>query len=118
MDLSALQGGSINDGIDTKLSSLSYSSIDHLTALVVSEDRGSLLVTAHIKEAYRMIPMHPQDQHLLGIQWEGTVYIDWILQFGLHSAPKIFSTVAIAIQWILHKKGITKGLHYLDDFIL
>ena len=59
MDLSALQEGSINDGIDSELSSLSYSSIDHLAVLVVSEDRGSLLVTADIKEAYRMIPMHP-----------------------------------------------------------
>ena len=46
------------------------------------------------------------------------MYIDWILPFGLHSAPKIFSAVAIVIQWILHKKGITKGLYYLDNFIL
>ena len=30
----------------------------------------------------------------------------------------MFSAVADALQWILHKKGIEKGLHYLDDFIL
>jgi len=117
-DLSAPQGMSINDGIDSGLSSLSYSSIDHLASLVVSEGRGSFLVKADIKEAYRMIPVHPEDQHLLGVQWEEVVYINRVLPFGLRSAPKLFSAVADAIQWILYKKGINKGLHYLDDFIL
>ena len=34
------QGMSVNDGIDSELSSLSYSSIDQLAALVVSEGKG------------------------------------------------------------------------------
>ena len=118
MDLSAPQGWSVNDGIDSELSSLSYSSIDQLAALVVSEGKGSWLVKADIKEAYRMVPVHPEDQHLLGVRWDQTVYIDRMLPFGLRSAPKLFSAVADAIQWIIHRKGITKGLHYLDDFIL
>ena len=87
-------------------------------ALVVSEDKGSFLVKADIQEAYRMISVHPEDQHLLGVRWEGTVYIDRVLPFGLQSAPKLFSAVADALHWILHKKGIKKSLHYLDDFIL
>ena len=57
---------SINDGIDTDRSSLSYASVDHLAALVVSTGRGGFLVKADIREAYRMVPVHPQDQHLLG----------------------------------------------------
>ena len=65
-----------------------------------------------------MVPVHSEDQHLLGVQWNGSVYIDKVLPFGLRSAPKIFSAVADALLWILNKKGITKGLHYLDDFIL
>ena len=65
-----------------------------------------------------MIPVHPEDQHLLEVHWEGTVYIDRVLLFGLRSAPKLFSAVADALHWILHKKGIKKSLHYLDDFIL
>ena len=64
-----------------------------------------------------MVPVHAEDQHLLGVRWDGTVYIDRVLPFGLRSAPKLFSAVADALQWILHKKGIEKGLHYLD-FIL
>ena len=72
---------------------------------------------ANIKEAYRMFPVHPQDQPLLGVQWAGITYTDLALPFGLRSAPKIFSAVADAIQWILVQKGITNLLHYLDDFI-
>ena len=118
MDLSSPKNFSVNDGIDPLLSSLSYASIDHLSSLILSLGRGAMLVKADIKEAYRMIPIHPQDQWLLGIQWEDHIYIDRMLPFGLRSAPKIFSAVADALQWILSTKGITHSLHYLDDFIL
>ena len=97
VDLSCPHGASINDGSDTNRSSLSYASVDHLAELVVSTGRGCFLVKADIKEAYRMVPVHPQDQHLLGVQWESAVYIDKVLPFGLRSAPKIFSAVADAV---------------------
>ena len=35
------------------------------------------------KEAYQMIPIHPQDQWLLGVHWRGEVFIDRMLPFGL-----------------------------------
>ena len=72
---------------------------------------------ADIKEAYRMLPIHPQNQPLLGVQWAGITYTDLALPFGLRSAPKIFLAVADAIQRILVQKGLTNLLHYLDDFI-
>ena len=53
-----------------------------------------------------MFPIHPEDQGLLGIQWEGEFYTDKALPFGLRSAPKIFTAVADALQWILSNKGI------------
>ena len=118
VDLSSPDGGSVNDGISTSLASLSYSSVDHLAALVLKVGRGAFLVKADIKEAYRMIKVHPQDCHLLSVKWENSVFIDQALPFGLRSAPKIFSAVADAIQWILLNQGIPNLLHYLDDFIL
>ena len=118
MDLSSPKNFSVNDGIDPALSSLSYVSIDHLSSLILSLGRGALLVKADIKEAYRMVPIHPQDQRLLGVQWRGEIFIDRRLPFGLRSAPKIFSAVADALQWILSTKGITHSLHYLDDYIM
>ena len=118
VDLSSPKGFSINDGISPELSSVSYVSLDHLASLVTSVGRGAFLVKADIKEAYRMVPIHPNDQHLLGIWWEDSVYIDRMLPFGLRSAPKIFSAIADTLQWILLQQGIKHILHYLDDFIL
>ena len=118
IDLSSPRGSSINDGISSDVGSLQYTSIDDLAALVVSEGKGSYLVKVDIQEAYKMVPVHPEDQHLLGVEWNWAVFIDKVLPFGLRSAPKIFSAVADALLWILTKKGITKGLHYLDDFVL
>ena len=117
MDLSSPPGESVNDGISSELSSVSYTSLDHLASLVLLLGRGSLLVKADIQEAYRMVPVHPQDQPLLGVQWNGYIYLDKMLPFGLRSTPKIFSAVADGLQWILGQKGITHLLHYLDDFV-
>ena len=118
VDLSSPTDHSINDGISLQLSSLSYASIDHLSSIILHEHQGCFLVKADIKEAYRMLPIHPEDQPLLGVCWKDSVYIDCALPFGLRSAPKIFSAVADAVQWILQSKGISNSLHYLDDFIL
>ena len=78
---------------------------------------GALLVKADIKEAFRMIPVHPHDQHLLGVRLYDSYYVDRMLPFGLRSAPKIVSAVADAIQRMLSQRDITNLLHYHDGFI-
>jgi len=65
--------------------------LDHLAALVLSLGKGSFLVKADVQEAYCTVPVHPQDQSLLGVQWNGCIYVDRMLPFNLRSAPKIFS---------------------------
>jgi len=109
LDLSSPQGVSINNGISKELSSLAYCSIDLLSAHMVKSD---------IKEAYCMVLIQPEDQHLLRVKWQESIFIDRILPFGLRSAPKIRTEVADAIQWILARQGVSKSLYYLDDFVL
>ena len=75
------------------------------------------MVKLDLKDAYRIIPIHPADYPLLGIRWHGRIYIDRALPFGLRSAPKIFSAVADVIAWVLFSRGIQQQLHYLDDFL-
>ena len=65
-----------------------------------------------------IIPVHPADYHLLGIEWRGFTYIDRALPFGLRSAPKIFNAVADFIAWVLACQGVNCQLHYLDEFLL
>ena len=84
---------SVNDAISKEFSSLKYTSVNHLSS-ILSKGKGAYLVKSGIKEAYRMMPVHPDDQPLLRVLWDGRIFIDKMLPFGLQSAPIIFSVVA------------------------
>ena len=58
-----------------------------------------------IKSAYRLVPVHPDDTPLLAMQWEGMVFMDATLPFGLCSVPKIFNTLADALEWAVKHQG-------------
>ena len=53
-----------------------------------------------------MVPVHPEDCPLLGTKWQGKLFIDTVLPFGLRSAPKIFNAIADALEWIFAHSGI------------
>ena len=90
VDLSSPHGVSVNDGIDKQLSSLSYSRIDDAARRVLQTGTGTLWAKLDLQRAYRVIPVHGNDRHLLGMRWNGRVCLDTALPFGLRSAPKIF----------------------------
>ena len=115
--MSSPEGGSVNDGISSNWCSLSYASIDDAAKLVVAVGRGALLAKLDIESAYRIVPVHPNDRHLLGMRWKGTIYVDKALPFGLCSAPKLFTAVADALAWMMQGCGACKVIHYLDDFL-
>ena len=117
MDLSSPQGHSINDGIAKELCSLQYTSVDEAASRMVHLGKGTLLAKMDIKQAYRNIPVAPEDRHLLGLRWEDKIYIDHVLPFGLRSAPIIFSVVADALLWIMTRRGTSWAIHYIDDFL-
>ena len=98
MDLSSPKGFSVNDAIDPSLCSLSYVSVDQVAALAMLLGYGMLLAKIDVKSAYRLIPVQPGDRYLLGMQWNGNLYVDGIIPFGLRSAPKIFTAVADALE--------------------
>ena len=117
VDLSSPANASVNDGINRDMCSISYVTIDEIVDRIIQMGQGSLLAKVDIKQAYRIIPVHPEDRHLLGVQWQGSVVVDKVLPFGLRSAPIIFTAVADALQWIMERKGVENVFHYLDDFI-
>ena len=116
-DLSFPEGSSVNDAIDSKLCSLQYVSVDQVAAAAQKLGPGALMAKIDIKAAYRIIPVHQLDRAWLGMCWEGAIYIDGMLPFGLCSAPKIFTAVADALEWCIAKQGVEWIYHYLDDFI-
>ena len=84
VDLSSPTACSVNDGISAELCLLRYASSDDALRLISQLGPGTQLVKMDLKDAYRIIPMHPNDQHLLGISWGGAtyMYVDRSLPFG------------------------------------
>ena len=118
MDLSSPHEQSGNDGISSSLCSLHYASLDNAVDNIMRLGQSMELLKLDHSNAYRIIPVHPDDQLLLGVNWQGNTYIDHSLPFGLRSALKIFNAVADLLTWVLHCNGVTYVLHYLDDFLV
>ena len=118
VDLSAPEGFSVNDSIDKELCSISYVSVDNVAEAVLHLGQGALLAKVDVKEAFRNIPVAPEDRLLLAMLWKGELYLDKVLPFGLRSSPILFTAVADAIEWIIRKRGVQNMFHYVDDFII
>ena len=115
--LSAPFAHSINDYIDPQSYSLSYCTIDDAYTILNNLGPGALMSKIDLRNAFRLIPVRPDDWNLLGICWRKQFYVDTCLPFGLRSAPHIFNQLSTAIHWILqHSYGVRHLLHYLDDF--
>ena len=117
-DLSFPPRASVNEGIDPELCSLSYVSVDEIANIVMHLGTGALMAKVDVESAYRLIPVHPHDRPLQAVEWKVRTYVDPMLPFGLRSAPKIFSAVADALEWMLRQAGVCHSRHYLDDFII
>eukprot|EP00731_Ephydatia_muelleri_P011099 Em0005g1685a len=104
-DLSYPPGHSVNDGIDPELCSLHYTSVDDMATVAAELGQGALMTKVDIEAAYRLVPVHPHDRPLLGMEWKGQIFADPMLPFGLRSAPKIFNAIADALEWYLKSQG-------------
>ena len=118
VDISSPHGQSVNDGIEPHLCTVEYLRMDEVLGCIAASGRGTQLAKMDIASAYRMVPVHPDDRPLLAVQWAGQVFFDTRLPFGLKSAPKIFTAVADALQWVMKRQeGVSWVAHYLDDYI-
>lgn len=118
-DLSSPRGESINDGIPTESSYVTYASIDDAVRLVKECGIGSFMAKTDIKKAYRIIPISPQQYHLFAINWQNSFYFDTCLQMGCSSSSQIFQRFSTALEWIaVNKLQISHMCHILDDFFM
>ena len=101
INLSTPMGGSVNEGIDPNLTSLTYPRVEDAVRLIKAAGPGASMAKLDLKAAYRHVPVHPDDQSLLAIRWGGTTYLDTALPFGLCSAPKLFTAMADGLAWCM-----------------
>jgi hypothetical protein len=67
---------SINGGIEDEHESVSYSSVAQAIKLVMQKPKGSVTRKTDIKDAFKIIPVHPDEYHKLGLKFGGKYYYD------------------------------------------
>ena len=72
----------MNDGINSNLCSLHYTSIEDVATVAAQLGRVALLAKIDIESAYRLISVHPEDRWLHGMKWEGRLCVDPMLPTG------------------------------------
>ena len=118
-DLSFPPDESVNSLIPDSAAEVKYTGIQEAVDKLMSLGSGALVAKFDIKRAYRLLPVNTNDRSFLGMKWKNNYYIDLALPFGLRSAPKIFTTLADVLEFLLSRVGsITHIQHYLDDFFL
>ena len=68
-----------------------------------------------VKSVYRNVPILSHDQWLMGVLWEGSLYIDTAFPFGLQSALKSFAN---AVEWIVQQERANFAIYHLDDYLV
>ena len=61
------------------LCSIRYTTVDNAVCRILSQGTNSLLAKIDVEHAYRNVPIHPSDRRLLGMTWEGKVFVDTVL---------------------------------------
>ena len=116
-DLSYPNGLSVNEGIPKEFSSVSYTSFDAVTRMVMKEGRGCSLVKIDVKSAFRLIPIHPDDFVLMGMKVKEKIFVDKCLPFGLSASCALFEKFSTFLEWCIKKAADSDNMiHYLDDF--
>ncbi|XP_054835512.1 uncharacterized protein LOC129329840 [Eublepharis macularius] len=117
--LSYPRGSSVNEAIPPELCSVRYASFDHAVRLVRACGRGALMAKCDIQSAFRLLPIHPSDQCLLGFKFRDRWYVDKAMPMGCSVACAAFETFSTFLEWVAKDRmGAPFVSHYLDDFII
>ena len=115
--LSTPPGHSVNDHIPSHYGQLKYALFDEALDHVRRAGKGAVMVKRDLADAFRHIPIHPSDWWLFGFEWQGKLFEERFLPFGLRTAPRIFNYFAEGLHWSLATRSTAAITHYLGDFL-
>ena len=96
--LSYPTGSSVNDGISLDHISVSYATIADAICHIKAAGRGCFLAKTDVKNAFRIIPIHPLDYSFLGTKWRNLYYYDRCMPMGCSSNCKTFEILSTAME--------------------
>lgn len=109
---------SINDMIDKEDCSLTYIKLDDAIKVIQDYGKNSIFCKVDISDAFKQLPISPQQWHLFCFKWNNMYYNYVRLPFGCRSSPKLFDSLSSSICWIAQNNyNIEVIFHLLDDFL-
>ena len=80
----------VNTSIPRDKVSVHYSTVDDAITHIKEVGVNAYLAKTNIKSAFRIVPIHPDDHHLLGMKWKDRFYYDTTLPRGCSMSCAIF----------------------------
>jgi len=108
---------SVNDFIDKEKFELVYIRVDEVGRALRDSGWGAKMFKSDMSDAFRIAPVAPSDIPLLGISFDGNLYLETRLVFGVRSGPSIFTEIAGLIKELFNAIILGHSLkHMMDDF--
>jgi hypothetical protein len=121
-DLSFLRNdpkfSSVNSNINSDDFPTMWGTFNSTAKLILSLPEGCLVVTFDISAAYQMTPVDPRQQNALCIFWDGKVYVDRAVMFGLSSSAGVFGSIADMLVAIYRAAGFGPLTKWVDNFFV
>ena len=89
LDLSQPIGRAINEGVDPDPFRVTHTSVDEAIPLIFAVGgNGAQMFKADVKDAFKLIPVRPDQWHLLGFCWQGEFYYQYSYYYIFKIKPK------------------------------
>ena len=109
---------SVNFNISRQHTTVKYQTINQAILQIQQHSPAAYMAKSDISDAFRIIPVHPSQYHLLGFTIDNKIYYDKMLAMGAAPSCRIFESFSDAILWILQEKFSISGIvKVLDDFL-
>ena len=109
---------SVNSGIDREFCRVEYETLDHCIDIIAKIGVGCVMSKCDVENAFRILKVNKSDYKFTGFSFDGKIYWDKNLPFGLSISCQVFEELSKAIQWILKEKLKVKYVsHILDDYM-
>lgn len=109
---------SINSEVNADDFPTGWGTFDETAAIILSLPPGCRAAAFDISAAYRITPVNPRQQNSLCIAWQGSVYVDRAVMFGLSSSAGVFGAVADMLVAIGKAAGFRVIQKWVDDFLV
>ncbi|KAJ1140554.1 hypothetical protein NDU88_006904 [Pleurodeles waltl] len=113
-----VRGSSVNEGLAQDLCSVQYTTFDEALGKLQKLGKGTLMADADIETDFRLLPVHPEDNRLLGFTFKGQYFLDLCMPMRCSIACSVFESFSRFLEWTVKDVADTdEVVHYLDDFL-